>query len=304
MTSMEGEEGILKAVIYYFSGTGNTEIVVKLLAEALKRESNYQVSLVRMEEMLNRGEVVTIEKNTLVGFAFPVYGFGSPQLVDAFIEKQVALKATANKCFILMTAADFVGVNHNGAASVKANLESSKLDVFYERIIAMGSNYVVGYDRRFIKQLYEAAKEKAVHMAGEIAEHKVRLYSPSRMTRKLTQTVNHIEARKGSKKFGELLKATDSCTHCGLCEQNCPAENIQLIDGTPKFSSKCIMCMRCIYACPESAIYPGTMKFMVLKEGYDIHSILVDSQIDSDYVTERTKGYYKHFYRYLNDASL
>lgn len=52
---------------------------------------------------------------------------------------------------------------------------------------------------------------------------------------------------------GLVPKADKNCTNCGLCAENCPAqaiskEHIKTADG-----KKCISCMRCVVACPQSA---------------------------------------------------
>lgn len=38
----------------------------------------------------------------------------------------------------------------------------------------------------------------------------------------------------------------------------------------PVFSMNCLMCLRCVYQCPENAIHPRLYRFVVLKEGYSI----------------------------------
>lgn len=46
---------------------------------------------------------------------------------------------------------------------------------------------------------------------------------------------------------------TDLCTHCGKCEQVCKARCIDLTDCVVD-QSRCVRCMDCIAACPNSAI--------------------------------------------------
>lgn len=46
---------------------------------------------------------------------------------------------------------------------------------------------------------------------------------------------------------------TDLCTHCGKCEDACKAGCINLKDCTVD-NSRCVMCMDCTAACPDSAI--------------------------------------------------
>lgn len=47
-------------------------------------------------------------------------------------------------------------------------------------------------------------------------------------------------------------KATDDCTHCGICAEKCPTQAID--PGTMEAGKdKCIGCMRCISVCPSDA---------------------------------------------------
>ncbi len=52
---------------------------------------------------------------------------------------------------------------------------------------------------------------------------------------------------------GLVPKADSSCTECGLCAKQCPAqainpENPRITDG-----KTCISCMRCVFVCPQKA---------------------------------------------------
>jgi len=70
------------------------------------------------------------------------------------------------------------------------------------------------------------------------------------------------------------------------------------------FGYNCVFCMRCIYACPQQAIAPRFGKFCVLKDGYDIRAIINDPNIEGDFVTEETKGFFKHFFKYVRDIEV
>lgn len=59
----------------------------------------------------------------------------------------------------------------------------------------------------------------------------------------------------------ELLKAmmpplevnTEICTQCGVCQDSCPAENIQM-SPFPEFRDRCILCYNCIRLCEPDAV--------------------------------------------------
>ncbi|MFH2065406.1 MAG: EFR1 family ferrodoxin [Pseudomonadota bacterium] len=49
---------------------------------------------------------------------------------------------------------------------------------------------------------------------------------------------------------------TYACTQCGLCEEECPVQAIEL-NPYPKFTDSCFDCFNCVQFCPENAIQPA-----------------------------------------------
>jgi coenzyme F420-reducing hydrogenase gamma subunit len=84
----------------------------------------------------------------------------------------------------------------------------------------------------------------------------------------------------GSKFFGKLLKADDNCNGCGLCAAKCPRANIAMDNGRPKFGWKCVICMKCLYSCPQNSIHARlpVLKKAVLHQGFDLRAIVKKAQ--------------------------
>ena len=170
-----------KTAICYFSGTGNTKIVSELLAKELVKTQNNMTTLRNIEEMLNGMKRPIHIDVDLIGIAYPIYGFGTPEIVKQFVDQLVPVKD--RKVFILMTGADFIRINHNATASIKKKLKLKGYDVIYERIIAMGSNWFMAYEDKMIRLLYQAAQRKVVHMSMELQNDIRRIYEPSAVIR-------------------------------------------------------------------------------------------------------------------------
>jgi ferredoxin len=51
--------------------------------------------------------------------------------------------------------------------------------------------------------------------------------------------------------------ADDKCNHCRICAKVCPANNIEITDGKPRWLHRCEQCMACIQWCPQEAIQYG-----------------------------------------------
>ena len=53
-----------------------------------------------------------------------------------------------------------------------------------------------------------------------------------------------------------LTVNSSSCVGCGECEEVCPYNAIEVIDGDAVINpSLCHQCNRCVEVCPEGAIY-------------------------------------------------
>jgi len=286
--------------MFTFSGTGNTKVVAGLLEEQF-RENGLEVEARRMEDILKSGARVDVGSHDLIGIGHPIHGFGAPRIVYDFID--VLPPGEGLRTFVFKTAADFIALNNGASVRAIRQLRCKGYDVFYDRIICMPSNWAVGYDDELAKQLCDTAVAKAKHMCGEILVGRERLPRIGVIARVVIRLVG-IGEDFGARCFGKELRVSDECIECDKCVNNCPTGNIHREDGRITFGWDCIFCMRCIYDCPQQAISPRLTKFCVLKDGYDIHSIIDDPTLKGNYVTEETRGYFKRFLRYVQQAGL
>lgn len=287
--------------LFYFSGTGNTELVAEMLKSELEKKQ-VMVEMDAIDGCIKWDKELSISGYDAVGICYPIMGFGSPRIISKFMDSLPRL--SKKKLFILKTAADFIDINHNASARVIKKLEKKGYDVFYDRIIAMGSNWLVEYDDDLVKQLYLTAKEKAKHMSNELLEGKVRRHSPKFIVKLITPIINWFEDEMGGRLFGKSLAVNETCTKCKKCINNCPVQNISLKKDCIRFGWKCIWCMKCIYLCQNRSITSRGFKFTILKRGYNINKVINDPGIKGEYISEKTEGFIGHFYEYINDPSI
>ena len=289
-----------KVGLCYFSGTGNTEIVAELLQAAFERHGAV-AETVRIEDVLKGNVQLVPESYDAIGLGHPIHGFDAPRIVYEFVN--VLPSVTDKPAFVFKSAADFVAINNGASKTLIRRLGDKGYAVFYDRIFCMASNWLVGYDDRLAKQLYEAAIAKAEHMCQDILAGRERTLPVHPLWGVIAKGV-HVGEDWGARIFGKELHASDACTGCGQCVRMCPTGNIRREDGQIRFGWDCMWCMRCMYACPEKAISPRLSKPFVLKRGYDIRTIVSDPSIDGEFVTENTRGYYGRFLRYVQDVTL
>jgi ferredoxin/flavodoxin len=283
--------------LFYFSGTGNTQVVAELIEAAFERHS-VQVETKRIEHVLQGKARFEPEAYNIIGIGHPIHCFDAPRIVYDFVG--LLPRAENKRTFIFKSAADFISVNNAGSKTVIRQLERKGYDVFYDRIICMPSNWAMKYDDRFSKQLCYVAIAKAEHMAGEILAGQSRNLRINPLLGWAARLLSRGEDR-GARRFGSKLAVTDACIDCDTCIDNCPTANIQRENGKITFGYDCVFCMRCIYACPQQAIVPRFAKFCVFKDGYDIRSIISNPNLEGEFVTQETRGFFRRFLKYIRN---
>jgi ferredoxin len=267
----------MRCLIAYFSGTGTTEAVVRMLGGELER-LGYEVVLARMEDSTLRGTPIDPSGYDLFGLASPVLEYGTPRIVMDFV--RLLPVAAAQRTFILRTAGGVAPQNYHASKSLIRRLSRKGYSVFYERILSLGSNWIVKFSDATVHRLHEAALRKTALMARDLREGRERFLKAGPGTAALMGLVSFL-GRRSTWLIGKDLRVSRACTSCGLCARSCPRGNIRERDGRIKFGSACICCMRCVYSCPSKAIRHKLFSFFAVPGGYDLGKILEDSAKDA-----------------------
>ena len=226
-------------MIFYFSGTGNSAWVARQLA---KRTGDVACDITTLKELPN------LDNNRQIGFVFPIYAWGAPEIMVEFAKK---LPKTQAFTFGVCTCGADAGI------ALKQFSKVYPLSSSYS--LVMPNNYIIGSDtdeEGGIRQKITAARAELERISGEIQrqERVYRVHEGGQAGLK-SRFVNF-----GFNKFARSAKpffAQDSCNGCGLCEKNCPAHAITLQDGKPVWAAQCYQCLRCINECPQQAIQYG-----------------------------------------------
>ena len=234
-------------MIYYFSGTGNSQWVAEQLAILTHDEA---INLAPMIENKLCTTAISVGKGERVGLVFPIYAWGAPKIVDEFVAALTVDPAAY--AYAVCTCGDDAGL------SMRALRKRYPWKAAWS--VAMPNNYIPMYD----------VDEPAL-AASKIANARKRLPA---IAEKINARAAITDVRHGGfswvkttlvnplfKNFATDTKsftADASCTGCGLCEKNCPRHAIRLTDGKPVWvKRRCLMCMACIQRCPAKAIQYG-----------------------------------------------
>lgn len=223
--------------IFYFTTTGNSLYVAKKLCDK-------NVSIV--QEFNSRTTFVEDDK---IGFVFPCYGRGMPDIVHKFLDK-VTFKADYY----------FAVVTHGG--SPKGALESVRF---------LGKKYNIKFD--YLEQIHmignylpltdinvELENESSLNIDKNIEKIKNDIQNNLKNNRSLkfrnyifSNILNKLFYTFCTGKSDKKFSISDKCTNCKVCENLCYRNNISVTDK-PVFNNQCGFCMGCINNCPQNAI--------------------------------------------------
>ncbi|MDE5882679.1 MAG: EFR1 family ferrodoxin [Muribaculaceae bacterium] len=240
-------------MIYYFTGTGNSEYVARQLAK----------QLLEMPYVMNANSPVEPEGES-IGFVFPVYSWGVPPNVEELILQMPAsfwqrVNVEQLPVWIVMTCGDEVAM---APEMIKKILK--KVGVAPESIwsVIMPNNYVLlpgfNVDSKEVEQRKLKEAPGRIREIGECIKAHRRCVDVVRgsMPRLKTGLIYPL-----FKRWGISIKkwhSTDACVGCGICAESCPQCNIVYdYSGRPKWGPDCCSCLACYHSCPRHAIEYG-----------------------------------------------
>ena len=232
-------------MIFYFSGTGNSQRAAKQIAETLGDE------LISINVCLKKGEKETFRSERPLVIVAPTYSWQIPKVVERWL-RETEFKGNRNIYFVL-TCGGSVG---NAAAYARKLCVEKGLRFSGLALVAMPNNYVAlsnTPNEAECASILAKAGERVAALAALIQKGEPFPDAPvSFKDRIYSGPVNSLFYAVFVHDKG--FAATDACVSCGKCAQRCPLNNISIADGRPVWHGNCTHCMACIGGCPEEAI--------------------------------------------------
>lgn len=240
----------MKTTIYYFTGTGNSLVVSREISRRLG-----DCKLVPIAGLVNEKRVVA--ETEKVGFIFPLYYYGAPDIVIQFLKKLDLSKA--DYLFTVVTLGSLLGGAVTQLNEILAGQGRGLDSSFYVR---MPGNYLVMYGgatEKGMQKDFRVMKEKVAQIADVVKRG-------SSVHRKESWIENKIRELaypawvKTLKQRSRLFTVEPGCNSCAVCSRVCPVNNIELKDGKPSWLDNCEDCMACIQHCPKEVIQAPSKK--------------------------------------------
>lgn len=251
----------MKITIAYFTGTGSTKKVAQTIFEEFKNQ-NKSCTLID----ITKNNAMSIEPGDLLVMLSPVHAFRLVIFTEKWIKSLPPVLNSKKVAIISVSAGGETSPNTACRLQSKKLLTKKGYTIVYEDMFLMPSNFGTPSTSEEIKQMSDILPIKSKNFVTDILSGNIKILKP-KFQDKIISSLGKAE-HYGAHIFGKMLKSNESCNGCGICTANCPVKNINLKDNKLDFGFNCIWCMKCIYSCPQKAIYPSFLKSVVLKDGF------------------------------------
>lgn len=237
--------------IAYFSGTDVTATVARSLAARFK-ENGHEAPLIDITPKESRENFSPDSYDALV-LGFPVYSDFAPPVINDWLSR---LQGGNKKCALFCTyGARTSGYFHYHTWRILS--EGGFRIMMSAEFLGRHTFNVAGW-----KVLSHRPDEKDLCIAREMADRSGELFAdPEAPLLHLQRPMGYrekLESLKGrasskERKPNQPVRKTDTCSLCGLCEQNCPTGAFDAHRGEPD-PELCIACQRCLFHCPDKVL--------------------------------------------------
>jgi ferredoxin/flavodoxin len=234
--------------IYYFSGTGNTQIVANKMAECFA-EKGFSAKAVRIEDVKS----ITIDESEIIGIGFPIAACSTYPLVFQFIRNLPGAHRNPLFAFCTMAGISLWAIE----GELKTILENKGyLPIGFHEFI-MPPNIFAQIPESMRRARIERSFLHALQFVNQLIDGNSRwrkIPLLSRLMFVLCSALFKLAEMPFHQKLFKMRVENDKCNKCGICVRKCPAGNIVLTSKV-MIGDRCQYCFRCVGICPATAVF-------------------------------------------------
>jgi len=243
----------LKAIIVYFSQTGNTEKVALAIAKGIEDTGN-PCTLIPLQEI----DLEILKDYDLIGIGTPVFYFQEPWNVKEFIEKLSFLKGKSSFVFCTHGGQDAntlprmaKGLKEKGLL-ILGGLSTRGYDSFQPYI---EFDYSKGHpDKEDLREAEKFGKKLVKNYKLVKEQNRLNILPDFKFRFSLLHLASlWLTEKRVNRYLPKIEVDQEKCIKCGKCAEICPSEAIEL-NPYPTRKEDCIRCYYCEKVCPEGAI--------------------------------------------------
>lgn len=245
----------MNIAIYYFSGSGNTELTVKKWkSEADKYSINLE--LFRIEDI--KEKELDLSKYDRIGIAYPIHAFNAPKNILTFA-KRIKKLDNPKDVFVIMVSGEYMNLNHSSDLKLGSILKKKNLFIKSEYHYLMPYNMIFRHTEKRAYDMYKAMNDIVpIDVKDYFVDNKIHQLKKHKFIRPFIWLIR-IE-QPFAPINGKTFKINKKkCIKCMMCVKNCPEKNIEFVNGKFKFHNRCLMCTRCSFNCPTNAFSIGLL---------------------------------------------
>lgn len=238
-------------MVFYFSATGNSEWVARMLS------SRFGLPCIRV----NESSTITydVSQSQYIFFVFPVHSWGPALTMLSFVDKLDLVNYAGQPVYAICTCGDDCG------RTDRIFGEHLKYPLTAAYSVTMPNTYLLlpGFDvdsAQVEKEKLSQAKVRIEQISDRIRNGEIdaSLYHAGHFANVKSRLIYPLFKKYAG--AAPTFHVTSACTRCGLCSKLCPALNISMRKGEiPKWGKHCVQCLACIHRCPRRAIEYGTI---------------------------------------------
>jgi len=247
----------MKVLIAYFSATGNTGRIAKVIGERFT-ELGVDVTTADITSSASRQEKIDLAPYQAVVFGAPIHVCRAPRVVREWLS---TLDGQHKKCSMFFTYGGF-GV-HPTHYSTKQILEARNFRVVSSAEFLGAHTYNLGgwkgMEGRPDASDFAVARDYADLTYKRFAGEDDGVLGEMEKTEYTEEQLDGAEAHRFKILTQLPTRGGEECSMCLICEESCPAAAMDAEAGEAD-RGKCIACLACVANCPDSALKINDMR--------------------------------------------